>query len=56
MSEFLHIDLPSFTDADILELEKVLGIKFVPVYPQMIPLEKIKVCPMSEPSGQILWF
>ena len=49
-NDFLHIHLP-IPDEGIEEIEKVLGVKFTPVFPETIPTEKVDVCPMELPKN-----
>lgn len=43
--DMFHIHLPDAGDDFASEFERVLGIKLIPVYPQMIPSEEVEVCP-----------
>lgn len=52
MNDFLHIHLPC-TDADIKLLEKALGIEFQRPIAETIPSKKVKICPLSSPTGKI---
>ena len=53
MNDFLHIDLPC-TDADMEDIEKALGIKFQRINAETILAEKVEVCPLPPPTGEIL--
>lgn len=51
MNNLFHIHLPC-SDADISELERVLGVKFRWIDPQMVKSEDVKVFPTSPPTGK----
>lgn len=55
MNDFLHIHLPC-GDEDIKAIEKALGVKFIPVVPEMIAADKVELHPLSPPSDKPIFY